>query len=76
MDGDFEGSEAVIYHYKQRIRALLPYICHKADCAYTQWQMRYQHKLAKLTPASCTCGAAALVAIAQAEVYDEHGNPA
>lgn len=49
-----------IEHYKQRLRALLPYVGHLATCNCTQTGQ-----------APCTCGCAALVFVVRAEVIEE-----
>jgi hypothetical protein len=63
-------------HYKARMRAMLPYMQHKHECAYSRWQvMEFLQKTYGVNYSagpmpSCDCGAAALVAIAKAEVGD------
>lgn len=71
MNGNSEGEwiggqkAELVAHYKGRLRAMLPYVRHKAECQLGRLNM----------PATCTCGASALFAIIHAEVYDEKGNP-
>lgn len=81
MERRIDNQDELIAHYKQRLRALLTYAKHLNSCAYSQWQVQeFLQKAygvnysAGLRP-PCDCGAAAVVAIVNAEVYDENGNP-
>lgn len=61
-------------HYKARMRAMLPYMRHLHDCKYARWQIMellqksFGPSYSAGDPPACTCGAAALMAIVQAEV--------
>lgn len=76
-----DNEDELVAHYKQRLRDLLPFATHKPDCIYVKWtigqyfQKHYGTGYSLGPQPNCSCGAAALIAIIQVEVYDENGKP-
>lgn len=75
-EGEYAGGGQVelVAHYKARMKSMLPFMRHSNKCDHAKWQLadwlqtHYGTGYSAGPAPSCTCGAAALVAIVKAEV--------
>lgn len=72
------GQQAeLVYHYKQRMKSMLPYMRHLNTCAYAKWELadwlqkHYGTGYRAGPHPNCTCNAAVIIAIVKAEVGDD-----
>lgn len=82
MNGNAEGEYSgglqaeLVDHYKARMKSMLPFMQHRITCDYAKWhtaeflQKTYGTGYSAGPMPLCTCGAAVLMAIVEAEVGD------